>query len=656
MAKELSVEEIFSKELKSSEPDISKLAALLNDHPGLMTSGDMLKRLFPQPPTGSKGRSGNKNTKGNLGYISTKKLMNALGNAKKLKDAGIITEETYKSFLNAKHPKTGDTFASYVAGHATVAFDKSRLDRSPKANLDKKDAQIFNDCAKEAADALVQMRDMGVSFEERNNSGKNVFDMLSQGKARDKDGSYPLYNAVCGNEASNDINLKLEKTEELAVGGDDLNLRIAEKKPDINIATKAPQQDDEKQATIEQPKEDGGSKSDFEPEKVIEKDIIDYMYNEWFLAGLSWLINKTVKTAYNIVANLCDKSVETWNNHKLENHDIEAKDFKKSADQLLASQQARKNEFNNKLDQYGNYIAAVNKDFCDNLGKTPQKWTTLNPADSHDAALISMMNTAYAKNPQKVKNQLGMLAKINNPGMISTLKLVHDLAVNMATVQFLHDSMNSKHDKLSGLSEKELTATMRNLTAKNFSSIINGLNAVATHTQLATMLRDGITDPKVIAENVNQTTDAYLKLLQQQSNIAVQALKADLDKGSFKLNGQKSQTNTKDEIDKMTRLVSDGEKQWDVLMPQKRAEFDQLGFYEAARSINAKNVIEQEFSQSIFGQLNELQAKTYDNSTRKKNFEEYKKKLLSNDKFMNYDSRDNQFANIYSQRRTRSGR
>lgn len=675
MAEEMSAEKIFSQELGKANPDFDKLVKLLDEHPGLMNSDRLVEKIFPRPKDPQKITK--KSQKGRLngtpGNIRISKMMNALRNAKKLKDAGKLSEADYNKFVNAKDPKTGETFATLTAKHAVIAYDKASIDRSPKENLSPAGRAVFAKKAERYAAALAEMQELGVSMEGVDKRGLDVAAIAAKGKVKNKDGFSPALvegkpdektsetrivdlPAVIRQETGlarvepqetalarvepqetglvkmpeqNPVNVQVaEKEEELEVGNKKpaLNIKTQDKPLNVNVQTPQKNGDNENEATVEDaPEKDKGKTGDWDPERIREQDIIDYMYNEWFLAGLSWSINFVGKHLYNGVANLCDKGLDSWKGKKLKKHEIQAKDFSNSADQLLKKGDEWKKEFNDELDRHGEQLSKINKDIRNNLGKQPQQWETLNPEDIHDAQLIKFVNDSYAANPKEFTDKMQLLSNFKGSPAEEMAKNVYATAVNMAIVQYLHDQMNNSSDKLTDIKPEKLNKIIRKLAKRNYVSILKGATAINRRTQQEAR-KNGITDPKIIAENSTKAGYEFIDQIQAKTNAARLALKTDLERGSYKLNGEKSQVETKSAVNKMTELVEQGEKLWKLNRTDHEIKGENssepMGVDAVARSFNTSAVIEEKISVNLKNELESLSADIDANKKRKGNFRE----------------------------------
>lgn len=715
MAEEMSAEKIFSQELEKANPDFDKLVKLLDEHPGLMNSDRLVEKIFPRPKSTAKvtkkSQKGRRNdTPGN---IRISKMMNALRNAKKLKDAGKLSEADYKKFVNAKDPKTGETFATLTAKHAVIAYDKASIDRSPKENLSPQGRAVFAKKAQQYASALAEMQELGVSMEGVDKRGLDVAAIAAKGKVKNTDGFSPALVEGKPDEATSETRivdlpavirqetgLAMVKPQEtglarvesqetglvkvpegnskpLEVGlkekepdgnSKPLNIGVEEemevgnaKKPALNINVQTPQKtnDNENEATVEDaPEKDKGKAGDWNPEKIREQDIIDYMYNEWFLAGLSWAINGVGKLAYNGVAYLCDKGLDHWKGKKLKKHEIQAKDFQNSADQLLKRGDSWKKEFNDGLDRHADQLNKINEDIRNNLGKNPQQWQTLNPQDTHDAQLIKFVNDSYTANPKEFADKMQLLSNFKDSQMKEAVKAVHAAAVNMAIVQFMHDQMNNGSDKLTDIKPEKLNKIIRKLTKRNYTSIMKGATAIVRRTQQEAR-KNGITAPKIIAENSARAGQDYVNLIIEKTNAASLAIKTDLENGSYKLNGQESQAETRSAVNKMTELVENGEKFWELNRTDRELKNENssepLGFDAVARSFNTRAIVEEGVSVNIKNELESLNADMSANRERKGKFRETVDRITHRNT-NNVIENSPDISRIISDRSTRSGR
>ena len=256
MADSIDKFEDFMAAIGSASPDMGAIKAAIQSHPDWLSDEDKLKSFFPERSKNHKGLE-------SLGLEDTKGLKNVMLAAAELNKetnedgSKKFSDEQLKKLVEFKNPETDETAFECLENNIRIAEKKLRL---PSIQERETLSGKISDNLDSMNETMAAFRDVGL-INEQNQS--------------------PL--TISANEADGNVLTVNAPEETIAVGG------TANAQPLTVQATPQPQQpEQENEAIGEEPgEEDKGHKpGKFSPVK--EGDIIDYMFDEWFLASVNW--------------------------------------------------------------------------------------------------------------------------------------------------------------------------------------------------------------------------------------------------------------------------------------------------------------------------------------------------------------------------------
>lgn len=265
---------------------------------------DALKAaIFPAPiPNGSK-----EETK-KLGFQNLTGIKNALKAMQELNEDGKISNEQMVQFLTEKNPQSGKNIMTIVALNTYAAeFKQKRIKDKNTLELLDKNSNVMIDISETLAK---------LDYDEVLSKAANAVDASKPRSLKYKDlakKSFILQNALNESLKKSGLNQSTEEqkseSEPIRMGGlpeneaDTLNFSADGNK--LNISAETPPEnkpnDDEKAentAQLEDSKRDSerGKKGDFNFDPVKEQDLIQYLYNVWFLGLINYVMQKAFKT------------------------------------------------------------------------------------------------------------------------------------------------------------------------------------------------------------------------------------------------------------------------------------------------------------------------------------------------------------------------
>ncbi len=617
---------LFLKAVKENASD-KEFTELLAKNPKLLVSKEFTDKLFPNQMTKQKG------------FASLDKMMSSISKVKELADKGIISSEQLETFMKSSHSQTGETFATAAAQQAEAAKEKANHE-NPSFSEEGKNKLLGN--LQNYEDCLEKMEELGVPMDLPNRAGKNAKDIYFK-------------NAEDSKNSANALQVSLEDNSNekgnLEIDGEALKVKIEEKPVKVNVAEKSKEkEEDEVDADVTKaPKDDSAKKGDFDGGHVKEQDIIDYMYNEWFLKSVDWAINGFVGWAVNKVDNLCekfDKKCQENSKNKEEKQKNRVSEFQKGGRYLLTD--GAKNVRDSYLADKDKKLAMW-KEVAANLGKDPQTWTVLDPKNDKSKQFISMINTEYKQNPQQCTNKVNDIIKNYDKNDKEKTQL-YALAVELAATEIAYEGMSSGRAKrgakfqynLGNLTAKEIDEKLKKRTLKKANELQENLEKLGLFAELKAA-QEGITDKEKIEKTKETFVKEYLKTISDKTIDCQKKLLKDLNEENF------SRANTgvvKDLFNK--GLSKDSTESYKDM--KKLTNIDKLGYSilvkgnkDSVKDLRADAI--DRFTKSPIEDLNnKLELKAHDTTSQEKhnsrenNFRQLKEKILSgknSDKVMN---------------------
>lgn len=466
--------EAFLTQIRAETPDMNVLKAGMEKF-GMGFFSDkqkqeLLHTMFPKPIENPKDETEK------LGFQELRGIKNTLNAMQQLcaDENSPIGNNEMKAFLTMTHPKSGRNVLTTVALNTWAVEKKdkkirnkgtdefiARLDKQENIMIDIQNILADVDARTLAEAANTPDESHGVGNEPvrrltyRGLAAKspllmkdNLERMTSEFDKIGKEKPALTIGAASEKEA-----LTIEAESNFKVGGN-------ENKPPLNINPNVPPQE---QNTNENPEEKIATLEDAGPENkkgkrgtpdfglVKEQDIIDYMFQNWFLGGLNLMLEGTYKLADRALDGLCGNYENTPKSSAAATlgggatRGATGGATGGAASGAAAQGNDQTNAYAAQLDGIANQCAARYINTADNLigdsakvaaivqciqrhiGQEPDKWTPQFVAGEKGApkmvfnpkahiGLIKQLNAIYRKNPQAFKKLMNILLK--NPNMV----------------------------------------------------------------------------------------------------------------------------------------------------------------------------------------------------------------------------------------------
>lgn len=612
---EAAVAEFFSA-LDNGKP-VEDLAKILNDNPGILTSKEFMSKSLPDVC---------KNLE-NLGRVNLDKTLNLVKQINSMEKEGLITTDDAKAFYGAQNPYTGDTIATYVAKSAVAAYDKSCLDRAPEDNLSEQGQTSFANSAQANADILNQMKDMGIPMDLPNSKGETVDDIAKQSRMKDADGNSPIISGKSlDRKQSGSVRENVDENGGLVVNGENnkkaLEVNIGKGALKVTPEGKNPAKNPEegkKEATVEEGEDDKSKSGSNDNTPIKEEDIISYMYREWFLASMSWFLNKTVNLACDSVDNLCDDFKKRYKrNEKLRDEEREKNrdDFSKVGKKFLLD---GAQEHTSKYKEQSSNTDAYWKDLYENLGKNPPNYTVFNKDNPEHKVFLDVINKEYQKNPQAYKLELESVIKKREE--IKKLDFALErLAAEMVALDIMKEQMTygkvvrkaTLTQLIHNMSDKKRKKMFDKKILKKKEDLLRNVTNIGVYAELKAR-ENGITNPKEIEQYKANAFATLLKVGASTVATCKQEFIQCLDTKEYKYANGELSKEAKDaykSVQKITKIDDIGGK-WLEQLSTKVGSVEQMDIKQAAIERSQKSEIDK-MSDTLV--LNE---KTHDYASQK---------------------------------------
>lgn len=602
----------FYKELNKANPDFNILVGFLNKHPDILISKEFLMKAFPN-------RCSDKNS---LGKMGVQKVMKTMKRLKAMEQKGLLSSEQLNAFYSAQHPSTGETLSTLYAKNAVAAHEKATADRSPKPNFSDKDRAKFAKQEESYTNALAEMQKLGVPLDAQNQAGQSAASIahpLIANKAQDKG----KVDSLIANEV-----------QDFEVGGQDKPALKASEKNKPLVVKESPQQktDPQNVATVEDaPEEDKGKGDKIKFDPVKEQDIIDYMYNAWFLGGLNWCMEGIINMGNKTIDDLANRAHKNYARSKddkqvkleegVKNYADKGKDVLSGVPQRLTQQ------FTQGLDAQQGFMNRLGEEIRSNMGKSPQEWNMLHPeSNPTHKKLVDNLNASYASNPKDFEAKLSALTQERSlPKQV--MARIYNLSAQMATVQYMQKEMNKNGSDFHGEKMVDIEKEIAKRASHNFTDLLSAINNGAELARID-MLNAGITDKTAISNSSAQMVEEFLKTAEIRTADAKASLIGDLEQGNFKLNSGKLSKTTMDNFDAMSEVTNEGDKLATMLSPDLRKKYEMTDLKQEARQVNADMIREKSFMEDFMVKSQVITSSKEDLDKRKEPVTAARKKIM----------------------------
>ena len=293
--------EQFLAKLDEEILDVTAIKSGLEKYGKELLSGSQKDRFFnaiyPQ-------KNEQVNNEGQLGLKKVKNLSKVLQAMQELHTEGTISDEQIGEFLTRSNPQDGNKNLMTAIAMNTYATEfklKKKNDKGEPIIPDEGLRQVLSDNQQDLEDCLKSLRKIAnkspvikeaMSVKSGNNYQVSFDDLAARGNSE-------ILAQFTTDMAKKELNVE-EYTDKQPVkmGGDKEKESITVKedpnKLDREMTVKEGKKNADKIADIEPAKEDEANKSKINFKPVKEQDIIDFMYNEWFLALINYVMEKTL--------------------------------------------------------------------------------------------------------------------------------------------------------------------------------------------------------------------------------------------------------------------------------------------------------------------------------------------------------------------------
>ena len=295
----------FLAEIGKENPDMSVVKAGIEKFgTGKLSDAQkeqFLKTVFPNSENNHLTDSSKK-----LGFENITGIKNTLSALKDLQTEGVLDAEQINNVMSAKYPpENGKNMAMTVALNVRAAEFKWKKFTNPEdIAIVKHNLQSYSETL--AVMGQIEPKALEAALKEPYQpSGMNrtltVDDLAAKSEILSEFIQKPsVYQAMQAEDA-----LTVDAEGKTVVGGENNGLTVdGAPKPAIKVNAKSPEQEEDAENIANMSPNAGDDKKKrrpFEFEKVKEQDIIQYMFEHWFLEGVSlalkapfWLLDKTI--------------------------------------------------------------------------------------------------------------------------------------------------------------------------------------------------------------------------------------------------------------------------------------------------------------------------------------------------------------------------
>ncbi len=177
--------------------------------------------------------------------------------------------------------------------------------------------------------------------------------------------------------------------------------------------------------------------------KFKEQDIIEYMYNEWFLEGLSWGFNQIESGFEGFALRLSEGIREGVRNCAVATQKVASK----SAEEFLAKVSALGAIVTAEAGQYEGACEGQKQKYRNIIGELDVDYGVLEPAkektlkEKYSESFINRLKEHYAQDAKKVKKFFEVCPK-ELDAALDTLKTVHKISTSQVQVEMQDEAMH----------------------------------------------------------------------------------------------------------------------------------------------------------------------------------------------------------------------
>ena len=280
-------------------------------------------------------------------------------------------------------------------------------------------------------------------------------------------------------------------------------------------------------------------------DKFRDEDVVKYMYEEWFLAGMSYIFNKIEDLTINTINNACNACADRASAHRTAAND--ARDAKiKEATRKAGTFNHRVSESMDGLSAECNAKTAsfkdIIKDLRTNLNNPSPEWKYYKPEDPFIQQLQG--NPAMA---EKFLDAVGPELENGVKMLETTGKLAMNIAAIEMTDNFMANDLTWRKDGKNNkeyLHDDEIQAQFINNSKQTQRKILEAVSVISEDTRLLAELqysnlpplKSGETRPTMqafIQQQINKEVNGFIKDLADKSQNASKLQQKNIAKGRF---------------------------------------------------------------------------------------------------------------------------
>lgn len=482
-----------------------------------------------------------------LGLLPKDEVQKIANIAKNLKELG--AEDALEHFLNDNNSPNGDTVVTYLTQHALAA--QVKLDRNEHKPDDKKISpdvvSAIEDGLAEELNTLRTIKDNYTVIDwakpnKRNFTAASLMETYDRGTDY-----YNSHNLPAGKTPAEKPSRQLEgivpAPEDTNVDGLNPQQQGLEKKvADLN--PNASEDGDNKHT-----KSSGKSRSSLKP-----KDVVDFFYEDVFLAALSWVSDKICNWLENAAKAYAERTKANAQAIKESIKETDSEEVKKAKERLGLEGQNFEHidaDFRGTREERRTYMNQLNQEIEDNIinGAYPQNWTTLDPVGNEaDRKILDNITTAYLQDPTGFKAQLDeMKIPAKQDLMLRMQESTYSLGYQMALTEW----------KLNCL-------TRENWDFVNGQELKNNPEFQARVLHYTGMMQSGVRTAYLMdmaeGNKKNKRVENFINSAQKMATDADDELTKDIEDGNFAADDKKLKHDGAEKFAKFEKFMEDMQK------------------------------------------------------------------------------------------------
>lgn len=401
-------------------------------------------------------------------------------------------------------------------------------------------------------------------------------------------------------------------------------------------------------------------KNEASKDKFKEEDVVKYMYEEWFLAGASWLFNKTEAFVLNSIDAALEKAIER--HQRMRNRPKDPQDdanlnaaVAKAGQFAQVTQQAMQN-----LPAHCEARKAGMKQHFADLNAYVNGEKTMADLKGYDTDEKRKVLEDLKADPEKAGKFIAGASR-QYDASVELIKNTGKLSLLMTSLEMTDEMMrDDKQWRTKGkkdqpyLENEQLNQNLQTRAMARQDKMLQAISVMMEDSRLyAEIAYDQAKDKpadkeKFIQDAVTADISSFLKNLEDRTVKIASKQASAVNDGNFDAVDKSPDKSIKKDIKETDKFIQDTidqgktfkKKAFENEASTERAKLN-LTMLQAAKVENtADNVISMEKGlSSVDGKLAEVQARQASNDNRKKSFEARKNKMLKRDGQKKFDAK-----------------